>query len=122
MSDRTLMLIFGLAGAVMQMFSHGILAGLLFAVVGRMVYERTHTRKLADLRQLPLHKLLPFAAVVFVIAGLASENVNTPLGRLGGKHVAGDFADETGDADAVVPGTAQNLKRIRAGQRRGVVA
>ncbi len=60
------------SGAVLQMFSHGVIAGLLFAVVGRMVYERTHTRKLADLRQLPLHKLLPFAAVVFVIAGLAS--------------------------------------------------
>lgn len=60
------------AGAVLQMFSHGIIAGLLFAVVGRMVYERTHTRKLDDLRAMPLHKLMPFAAVVFVIAGLAS--------------------------------------------------
>ncbi|MGH9616303.1 MAG: complex I subunit 4 family protein, partial [Acidobacteriaceae bacterium] len=35
----------GLSGAVVQMFSHGILAGLLFAVVGRMVYDRTHTRE-----------------------------------------------------------------------------
>ena len=60
------------AGAVLQMFSHGVIAGLLFAVVGRMVYERTHTRQLEDLRKLPLHRLLPFAAVVFVIAGLAS--------------------------------------------------
>jgi len=49
-----------------------VIAGLLFAVVGRMVYERTHTRQLADLRALPLFRLLPFAAVVFVIAGLAS--------------------------------------------------
>ncbi len=60
------------AGAVLQMFSHGVIAGLLFAVVGRMVYERTHTRRLADLRALPLFRLLPFAAVTFVIAGLAS--------------------------------------------------
>jgi len=59
-------------GAVLQMFSHGIIAGLLFAVVGRMVYERTHTRKLAELRCLPLYRLLPFAATVFVIAGIAS--------------------------------------------------
>ena len=29
----------GLSGAVLQMFSHGIIAGLLFAVVGRMVYD-----------------------------------------------------------------------------------
>ena len=39
----------GLSGAVLQMFSHGIIAGLLFAVVGRMVYDRTHTRELAVL-------------------------------------------------------------------------
>ncbi|MSU22218.1 MAG: NADH-quinone oxidoreductase subunit M [Opitutus sp.] len=60
------------SGAVLQMFSHGVIAGLLFAVVGRMVYERTHTRKLADLRALPLHRLMPFAALTFVLAGLAS--------------------------------------------------
>jgi NADH-quinone oxidoreductase subunit M len=59
-------------GAVLQMFSHGVIAGLLFAVVGRLVYERTHTRRLEDLRAMALHRLLPFAAVVFVIAGLAS--------------------------------------------------
>ena len=60
------------SGAVLQMFSHGVIAGLLFAVVGRMVYERTHTRKLDDLRALPLHRLLPVAAFTFVLAGLAS--------------------------------------------------
>jgi NADH-quinone oxidoreductase subunit M len=60
------------AGSVLQMFSHGVIAGLLFAVVGRMVYDRTHTRKLADLRAMPLHRLLPFAALVFVLAGMAS--------------------------------------------------
>lgn len=61
-----------MSGAILQMFSHGVIAGLLFAVVGRMVYERTHTRQLAALRALPLHKMMPFAATVFVIAGLAS--------------------------------------------------
>lgn len=61
-----------LSGAVLQMFSHGVIAGLLFAVVGRMVYERTHTRQLDDLRRMPLYRMLPFAAVVFVIAGFAS--------------------------------------------------
>ena len=39
----------GLTGAVLQMFSHGVIAGLLFAIVGRMVYDRTHTRQLAEL-------------------------------------------------------------------------
>ncbi len=62
----------GLSGAVLQMFSHGIIAGLLFAVVGRMVYERAHTRELSELEPLHLGRVLPFAAVTFVIAGAAS--------------------------------------------------
>ena len=62
----------GLSGAVLQMFSHGILAGLLFAVVGRMVYDRTHTRELADLEAMQLNRAMPFAAFTFVVAGLAS--------------------------------------------------
>jgi len=62
----------GLTGAVLQMFSHGIIAGLLFAIVGRIVYERTHTRNLAELETMHLSKRLPFAAWSFVIAGMAS--------------------------------------------------
>ncbi len=62
----------GLAGGVLQMFSHGVIAGLLFAVVGRMVYDRTHTRELTVLEGLALARALPFAAVVFVLASAAS--------------------------------------------------
>jgi NADH-quinone oxidoreductase subunit M len=62
----------GLSGAVLQMFSHGIIAGLLFAVVGRMVYDRTHTRDFNDLQTMQLGRLLPFAGVTFVLAGVAS--------------------------------------------------
>jgi NADH-quinone oxidoreductase subunit M len=62
----------GVSGAVFQMFSHGIIAGLLFAVVGRMVYDRTHTRDLDELSRIPLARLLPFAAVTFVLAFMAS--------------------------------------------------
>lgn len=62
----------GLSGAVLQMFSHGIIAGLLFAVVGRMVYDRTHTRDLDKLEAMNLRKWLPFAAVIFTLAGFAS--------------------------------------------------
>ena len=62
----------GVTGAVLQMFSHGVIAGLLFAIVGRIVYERTHTRQLAELEEMHLGKRLPFAAWVFVIAGMAS--------------------------------------------------
>ncbi|HTL55149.1 MAG TPA: NADH-quinone oxidoreductase subunit M [Candidatus Limnocylindrales bacterium] len=62
----------GLGGAVLQMFSHGIIAGLLFAVVGRMVYDRTHTRELSELQQMDLGRVLPFAAVTFTLASVAS--------------------------------------------------
>jgi NADH-quinone oxidoreductase subunit M len=62
----------GLQGAVLQMFSHGVLAGLLFGVVGRMVYDRTHTRELAKLETMNLGRVMPFAAFTFVIAGFAS--------------------------------------------------
>jgi len=62
----------GLSGAVLQMFSHGVIAGLLFAVVGRMVYDRTHTREFSRLEQLNLNKVIPFAAVTFTIASAAS--------------------------------------------------
>jgi NADH-quinone oxidoreductase subunit M len=62
----------GLSGAVLQMFSHGVIAGLLFAVVGRMVYDRAHTRELTALEAMSLSRALPFAAVTFVLAAVAS--------------------------------------------------
>lgn len=62
--------VLSISGAVLQMFSHGIMTGLFFAIVGRMVYDRTHTRDLDKLGG--LIKPLPAAAVLFIIAGLAS--------------------------------------------------
>jgi NADH-quinone oxidoreductase subunit M len=62
----------GLDGAVLQMFSHGVIAGLLFAIVGRIVYDRTHTRQLAELETMHLARRMPFAAWAFVIAAVAS--------------------------------------------------
>ena len=60
----------GMSGAILQMFSHGVVASLLFAVVGRMIYDRTHTRQLDELGG--LRKALPFAFWTFLIAGAAS--------------------------------------------------
>lgn len=59
----------GLLGAGMQMFSHGVMTALFFAVVG-MVYDRTHTRNLAELGG--LFRKMPYAAVGFIVAGLVS--------------------------------------------------
>jgi NADH-quinone oxidoreductase subunit M len=60
----------GLIGATLQMFAHGIMTALFFAVVGRMIYERTHTRQFPELGGMA--QIMPFAAVVFVLAGLSS--------------------------------------------------
>ncbi len=62
----------GLRGAVLQMISHGIIAGLLFGIAGRVVYERTHTRDLAALQHFNLWRTLPGAAVAFTLATAAS--------------------------------------------------
>ena len=59
----------GLMGAGMQMFSHGVMTALFFAVVG-MVYDRAHTRDIGQLGG--LFKKMPLAAVGFIVAGLVS--------------------------------------------------
>src|SRR6202045_3341461 len=65
----------GVSGAVLQMFSHGVIAALLFAVAGRMVYRRTHTRDLDTLSGMHLSRTLPFAAFSFVVASAASMGI-----------------------------------------------
>ena len=59
----------GLTGASMQMLTHGLITGMLFVLVG-MVYDRAHTRNIADLSGLAPR--MPFIAVMMVVAGLAS--------------------------------------------------
>lgn len=56
-------------GAILQMLSHGLMTAMFFALIG-MIYGRTSTR---DIRKLGgLMKVMPFLAVMYVIAGLAS--------------------------------------------------
>ena len=62
----------GLRGAALQMISHGIIAGLLFGIAGRVVYERTHTRDLSALQAFDLWRTLPGAAFAFTLATAAS--------------------------------------------------
>ncbi len=59
----------GLVGASMQMFTHGLITGMLFVLVG-MVYDRTHTRQIGELSGMA-HRL-PFIATMMVVAGLAA--------------------------------------------------
>jgi NADH-quinone oxidoreductase subunit M len=56
-------------GAIIQMVSHGLMTALFFALIG-MIYGRTHTRIISEMGG--LMKVMPFLAVCYVIAGLAS--------------------------------------------------
>ncbi|MGB5104162.1 MAG: NADH-quinone oxidoreductase subunit M [Steroidobacteraceae bacterium] len=70
----------GIQGAIMQMVSHGLVAGGLFTMVG-MIYERCHTRDLAAYGGLA--KLLPVYSVFFTILTLASIGLPTTSGFTG---------------------------------------
>ncbi len=59
----------GLTGAVLQMFSHGIMTALMFAMVGA-IYERSHSRDITVLNGLV--KRMGVASFCFAVAGLAS--------------------------------------------------
>src|SRR5438034_691852 len=65
----------GVSGAVLQMFSHGVIAALLFAVAGRMIYRRTHTRELDALSEMNLRHAMPFAASTSAVAPAASMGI-----------------------------------------------
>lgn len=56
-------------GAVLQMLSHGLMTALFFALIG-MIYGRTHTRNVNEMKG--LMQIMPFLSVCFVIAGLAN--------------------------------------------------
>ncbi len=59
----------GVAGGVLQMFSHGIMTALMFAMVG-VIYDRAHTRDITVLNG--LMKRMGTTSIFFAIAGLAS--------------------------------------------------
>ena len=59
----------GFLGAGVQMFSHGIMTALFFAVVG-MVYDQAHTREIPKLGGFA--RVMPVVAIAFVVGGLVS--------------------------------------------------
>ena len=70
----------GIQGAIVQMVSHGLVAGGLFTMVG-MIYERCHSREIAAYGGLA--KILPVYSVFFVILTLASIGLPTTSGFTG---------------------------------------
>jgi NADH-quinone oxidoreductase subunit M len=72
----------GIEGAVLQMVNHGITTGALFLCVG-MIYERTHSRLIAD--NIGLATPMPQYATLLVIFALSS------LGLPGTNSFVGEF-------------------------------
>ncbi len=59
----------GMAGSVLQMINHGLSTGALFLIVG-MLYERRHTRQVADFGGIA--KVVPVFTIFFLIVTLSS--------------------------------------------------
>lgn len=74
----------GFKGAVLQMFSHGVMTGLFFGLIG-MVYGRTHTRIIPEMGGLA--RVMPWLATSFYIAGLASLGLPGLSGFIAETHV-----------------------------------
>jgi NADH-quinone oxidoreductase subunit M len=70
----------GVQGAIYQMLNHGISTGSLFLIVG-MIYERRHTRMIADFGG--LSKVMPIYAVFFMIVSLSSIGLPGTNGFVG---------------------------------------
>ena len=63
----------GVTGAVLQMFSHGVMTALVFLMIGAL-YDQAHTRDLKDFGGLA--KVMPIWVIFYTLAGLA--NVGLP--------------------------------------------
>lgn len=70
----------GLEGGILQMLNHGVVTGALFLSVG-IVYERTHTRKIADYGGLA--SVMPIYAAFFMVFTLAAVGLPGTNGFVG---------------------------------------
>jgi NADH-quinone oxidoreductase subunit M len=70
----------GLTGGVYQMLNHGVSTGGLFLIIG-MLYERRHTRLVADYGGIA--KTVPLLTIAFVIVTLSSIGLPTTNGFVG---------------------------------------
>jgi NADH-quinone oxidoreductase subunit M len=67
----------GLNGSVFQMFAHGVMTGLFFALVG-LVYEKAHSREIFKMGGFGV--MMPGIATAFTIAGLSSLGLPATAG------------------------------------------
>ncbi len=74
----------GFKGAILQMFSHGIMTALFFALIG-VVYGRTKTRFIPEMSG--LSKVMPYIATCFFIGGFASLGLPGLSGFIAETHI-----------------------------------
>ena len=67
----------GLNGSVFQMFAHGIMTGLFFALVG-LVYEKAHSREIGKMGG--FGTVMPGIATAFTVGGLSSLGLPATAG------------------------------------------
>ncbi|HEV8629168.1 MAG TPA: NADH-quinone oxidoreductase subunit M, partial [Thermoanaerobaculia bacterium] len=94
----------GLVGGVIQMVNHGLSTGALFLMVG-MIYERRHTRLIADFGG--LWKVIPAFSALFLVVVLSS------LGLPGLNGFVGEFL--------VLVGAFQVSPRLAALATTGII-
>ena len=92
----------GLEGAILQMFNHGITTGALFLFVG-LIYERTHTRSIADygglMKAAPVYTAF---LALFTLSSMAVPGTNSFTGEL--LVLSGGFAANLAFGAAAVMG------------------
>ena len=92
----------GVEGAILQMFNHGIITGALFLFVG-LIYERTHTRSIADygglMKAAPVYTAF---LALFTLASMALPGTSGFVGEL--LVLTGAFGANLAIGAAAVPG------------------
>ena len=94
----------GIEGGILQMVNHGVSTGALFLLIG-MLYERRHTRQIADFGGIA--KRMPFFAFARVVVALSS------IGLPGTNGFVGEFL--------ILVGTLQTHPWIAAIAATGVI-
>jgi NADH-quinone oxidoreductase subunit M len=94
----------GLVGAIIQMVNHGLSTGALFLMVG-MIYERRHSRLIADFGG--LWRVVPAFSAVFLVVALSS------LGLPGLNGFVGEFL--------ILVGTFQRSPWLAAVATSGII-
>jgi NADH-quinone oxidoreductase subunit M len=92
----------GIEGAILQMINHGVTTGALFLCVG-MIYERTHSRELADATG--IGKLMPWYVTFlafFSLSSLAFPGTNSFVGEF--LILVGGFTKNKIVAGCAIPG------------------